>query len=81
MDKKNLFDDLQSRVNQIIDNTPIRDVEKNIRALLTQALSRLDMVTSEEFALQAKTIVQLRKQVAALEKRVKTLEGSTAGES
>jgi hypothetical protein len=41
MEKKNIFDDLQSRINQIIDSSPVKDIEKNVRALITQALSAM----------------------------------------
>jgi BMFP domain-containing protein YqiC len=77
MDKKKLLDDLQSRIGQIIDNSPVKDIEKNVRALLTQALSRLDMVTREEFDLQALAITRLRDQVAVLEARLSALEKQT----
>ncbi len=78
MEKKNFLDDLQSRINQIIDSSPVKDIEKNVRALITQALSRLDVVTREEFDLQAQTIAQLREQVIMLHDRLKTLEKQDA---
>lgn len=74
MDKKNIFDDLQSRINQIIDSSPVKDIEKNVRALMTQALSRLDLVTREEFDLQVMTITQLREQINLLQAHLNNLE-------
>jgi len=74
MEKKNIFDDLQSRINQIIDSSPVKDIEKNIRALITQALSRLDVVTREEFDLQVMTITQLREQINLLQAHLNKLE-------
>ncbi|MCL1886545.1 MAG: accessory factor UbiK family protein [Betaproteobacteria bacterium] len=78
MEKKNFFDDLQSRISQIISSSPVKDIEKNVRALLTQAFSRLDMVTREEFDLQAMTIAQLREQVTLLQTRLNALEKQIA---
>ncbi|MDL2283630.1 accessory factor UbiK family protein [Oxalobacter sp. OttesenSCG-928-P03] len=74
MEKKKIFDDLQSRINQIIDSSPVKDIEKNVRAMITQALSRLDVVTREEFDLQAMTISQLREQIIILQTRLAALE-------
>lgn len=70
MDKKTFLDDLQSKINQIIENTPIKDVEKNIRALITQALSRLDVVTREEFEIQEAKIAELEAKIARLEEKL-----------
>ncbi len=74
MEKKNIFEDLQSRINQVIDSSPVKDIEKNVRALITQALSRLDIVTREEFDLQAMTINQLREQISLLQTHLTKLE-------
>jgi Uncharacterized protein conserved in bacteria len=74
MEKKNIFDDLQSRINQIIDSSPVKDIEKNVRALITQALFRLDVVTREEFDLQVMTITQLREQINLLQAHLNKVE-------
>lgn len=75
MDKKSFFEDIQSRVNQILENSPAKDIEKNVRAMLTQAFSRLDLVTREEFDAQALMLAQLRERLEKLEKRVAAQEG------
>ena len=79
MDKKSFFDDIQNKVNQILENSPAKDIEKNVRALMTQTFSKLDLITREEFDAQALTLVRMRERLDALEKRMSGLE--TAGES
>ncbi len=74
MDPKQFFDDLQNRINQILETSPAKDIEKNVRALLTQGLSKLDMVTREEFDAQALQLARIRERLEALEKRVEELE-------
>ena len=74
MNTKKILDELQGKIGQIIENSPVRDIEKNVRALVTQALSRLDLVTREEFSLQAMTIQQLREQIISLQNRLNALE-------
>jgi ubiquinone biosynthesis accessory factor UbiK len=69
-----LFDDLAAKISALIAATPARDVEKNLRALLTGALGRLDLVTREEFDIQREALARAREQLAALEAKVAELE-------
>ena len=50
------------------------DVEKNLRAQLQSGLARLDLVTREEFDVQAKVLARSRAKVDELQKRVAELE-------
>jgi hypothetical protein len=50
------------------------DVEKNIRAGLTAAFNKLDLVTREEFDVQTQVLHRTREKLEALEKRVAELE-------
>lgn len=74
MDTKQFFDELQTKINQIIDSSPAKDIEKNVRSLLTQGFSRLDLVTREEFDVQALQLSKIRERLDVLEKRVEELE-------
>jgi BMFP domain-containing protein YqiC len=69
-----LFDDLAAKISALIAATPAKDVEKNLRALLTGALGRLDLVTREEFDIQREALARARAQLAALEAKVTELE-------
>lgn len=51
-----------------------RDLEKNLHAALQSALSRLDLVTREEFDVQAAVLLRTREKLEALEQRVASLE-------
>lgn len=75
MDKSNFLNDLQSRLSQAIENSPAKDLEKNVKAMLTQGFSRLDLVTREEFEIQAQVLARTRAKLEALEARVAELEG------
>jgi BMFP domain-containing protein YqiC len=50
------------------------DVEKNLRAQLQAGLSRLELVTREEFDVQAKVLSRTRAKLDALEQQVARLE-------
>jgi BMFP domain-containing protein YqiC len=69
-----VFEDLSARLSALIANTPAADIEKNVRALLSGFLARLDLVTREEFDVQAQVLQRTREKLTALEERVERLE-------
>ncbi len=69
-----IFEDLSSKLNSAINNSPAKDIEKNMRALLTQGFAKLDLVTREEFDIQTQVLARAREQLTALEARVAELE-------
>ncbi|MGH8206870.1 MAG: accessory factor UbiK family protein [Steroidobacteraceae bacterium] len=51
-----------------------RDIESNFRAVLQSSLSRLDLVTRDEFDVQAKVLERTRARLELVELRVAALE-------
>lgn len=74
MDSKNFFNDLQAKINQAIENSPAKDLEKNVKAMMHQGFSKLDLVTREEFDVQCQVLAKTRAKLEALEARVAELE-------
>lgn len=74
MDKNNFFNDLQSKLNHAFENSPAKDIEKNVKAMLTQGFSKLDLVTREEFDIQNQVLAKTRAKLEMLEARVAELE-------
>jgi BMFP domain-containing protein YqiC len=74
MDKTNFFDNVQSRINQALEKTPAKDIEKNVKAMMSQGFSKLDLVTREEFDIQMQVLAKTRAKLDALELRVAELE-------
>lgn len=74
MSNPKFFNDLQAKFNQAIENSPAKDVEKNVKAMLSQGFSRLDLVTREEFDIQAQVLAKTRAKLEALEARVAEFE-------
>jgi len=68
------FEDLSAKISAAVENSPAKDIEKNMRALLTQGFSKLDLVTREEFDIQAQVLVRAREQLTKLEARIAELE-------
>ncbi|WP_321840881.1 accessory factor UbiK family protein [Paraburkholderia bannensis] len=69
-----VFNDLQSKVSELLQNSPARDVERNVRAMLSQGFSKLELVTREEFDAQTQVLVRTRQRLEELERRVAELE-------
>jgi len=72
------FNDLQGKINQVIENSPAKDIEKNVKAMMTQGFSKLDLVTREEFDIQAQVLAKTRSRLEALELRIAELEARLA---
>lgn len=65
---------LAQRVREATAATPLADVERNVKALVSHGLARLDLVTREEFDAQARQLARMRERLEALERRVAALE-------
>ena len=50
------------------------DVNRNLRAAVTSALARMDIVTREEFDVQAAVLARTREKLDTLDKQVASLE-------
>lgn len=69
-----LIDELSAKFNEVVNSSPAKDIEKNVRALLMQGFSKLNLVTQEEFDIQAQVLARTREHLTALEARVAALE-------
>ncbi len=74
MKPTDLFNDLQNKVSEALRNSPARDIEKNVRSMMTQGFARLDLVTREEFDVQSQVLARTRARLEELEERVAELE-------
>jgi len=76
-----LIDDLAQRLAGAVPESVSalrRDLEQNFKGVLQSQLSRLDLVTREEFDVQAAVLKRTRSKLAALEKRLAALEGGNS---
>jgi BMFP domain-containing protein YqiC len=74
MAQTSLLEDLSARISEFLAASPAKDLEKNLKALLTAAFARLDLATREEFEVQAAVLARARAKLAELERRVVELE-------
>ena len=71
---KPVFEDLLNKINGLLKNTPAAGIEKNLRALLSGAFAKLDLVTREEFDVQREVLLRAREKITTLEARLAALE-------
>jgi BMFP domain-containing protein YqiC len=75
-----LIDEIGARLSEVLANSPARDVEKNLRALLASFFDRFDLVTREDFEVQKRVLERSHARIAELEKRLIELEARDAAE-
>ncbi|WP_456373929.1 accessory factor UbiK family protein [Thiolapillus sp.] len=72
-----ILDDISSKVAQTLPGglqAMQNDLQRNLRSGLESALARLNLVTREEFDVQAAVLARTREKLEALEKQVAELE-------
>ena len=78
MTNAKIIEEIGARISDAIAASPARDVDKNVRALLTGVLGRLDLVTRAEFDVQAGVLLRTREKLEAMAIRVAELEAQTS---
>jgi len=68
------FEELAARLGSLIAASPVADIEKNARAVLSSFFTKLDLVSREEFDIQTQVLLRTREKLKALEVRLVELE-------
>ena len=79
LDPKTL-EDIGNKMSALLANSPAKDIEKNAKAVMSGLFSKLDLVTREEFDIQAQVLARTRQKLKELEARVEALEKARAGQ-
>lgn len=80
MNRSDWFDEIQKNVSDLFAKSPAADVERNVKAFMAQAFSRMDLISREEFDIQAELLERALARITALEAKVQALEKDvTAG--
>jgi BMFP domain-containing protein YqiC len=68
------LEELRHRISQALRDSPVKDIEKNLHALLGAFFDRFDLATREDLDLQKKLLERAQAKLVALEARVAELE-------
>ncbi len=69
-----MLDEMSKKMSEVLAQSPVKDIEKNARALLASLFARLDLITREEFDVQQEVLKRTREKLTEMEKRVAELE-------
>ncbi|HQS38432.1 MAG: phosphoheptose isomerase [Methylotenera sp. 24-45-7] len=70
------INEISNKIKEIVNSSPLADVEKNINALLKSAFTKMELVTREEFDVQAEVLRKTREKLEMLESKLAELEAS-----
>lgn len=73
---KRIFEEISAKLGDTIESSPVKDVEKNVKAMLGSAFNKMDLVTREEFDIQQQILIKTREKLMALEARIAQLEAA-----
>jgi len=74
------FEDFQKNLSDLIAKSPAADIERNIKAMMTQTFTKMDLITREEFDVQAELLNRALARIVALESKVQDLEAGGKSE-
>jgi len=74
-----VFEEISGKLGQVLADSPAKDLEKNLRAVLQGVFAKLDLVTREEFDVQQAVLLKTREKLEALEAKVAALEARQHG--
>lgn len=72
---------IASKLGEVLRQSPTKEFENNLKAGVTSMLTRLDMVSREEFDVQTEVLTRTREKLARLEARLSQLEKQPVSES
>ena len=72
------INDLSNKIKELVKNSPLDDMDKNIHALIQGVFTKMELVSRDEFDVQAEVLrntreklVQLEAKLAEIEKQIK----------
>jgi ubiquinone biosynthesis accessory factor UbiK len=68
------IEDLSSKIKELTKNSPAADMENNFRALLQGAFTKLELVSREEFDVQADVLRRTREKLDRLQTKLTKIE-------
>ena len=66
--------EISNKIREIVKDSPLPDIEKNIDALLKGMFTKMELVTREEFDVQTEVLKRTRQKLEELEKKISEIE-------
>lgn len=68
------INEISSEIKELIKSTPLADLDKNMHALIKGVLTKMELVSREEFEVQAEVLRGAREKLGLLETKLTELE-------
>ncbi len=68
------INEIYNKINEIIKSSPLENIDKNIHALIQGVFTKMELVTREEFDVQAEVLRNTREKLVQLELQLAHLE-------
>lgn len=68
------INEISNKIKDVVSYSPLGDVEKNINALLKSMFTKMELVSREEFEVQAEVLRNTRQKLELLEAKLAKLE-------
>jgi len=78
MNRTQWMEDFQKNISDLIARSPAADLERNMKAMMGQAFTKMDLITREEFDVQADLLARSRERVEQLSAQIQQLEARVA---
>lgn len=66
--------ELSLKIKQLIESSPISELNYNLHALIQGALTKMELISREEYDVQTEVLKHTREKLDALEEKLKTIE-------
>jgi ubiquinone biosynthesis accessory factor UbiK len=70
------IEEITAKLSDLAAHSPLKDFEKNSRAMLSSVFAKMDLVTREEFDVQTEVLKRTREKLTELEAKLAALEKS-----
>jgi ubiquinone biosynthesis accessory factor UbiK len=74
------IEELSIKIRQLVESGPVSELESNLHALFQGALTKMELVSREEFDIQAALLARTQQQLRSMEEKIQALEGLQATE-
>lgn len=78
MNRTQWLEDFQRNLSDLIARSPAADLERNVKAVMGQAFTKMDLITREEFDVQADLLARALERVDQLSAQIQQLESRIA---
>ncbi len=68
------LNEISNKIKEIVSDSPLGDAEKNIHALLKRMFTKMELVSREEFDVQAEVLRNTREKLNQLEIKLAEFE-------